>query len=137
MKKIIIPGVVVGIAMAVVMILFSLAAGALFPSLQVEYKNANLFRPWSDPLMSLMFAEPIILGLILAWIWDKLKGAVKGNTAGKKAINFALTYWIITIPGMAMSWSTFPISLTMVLSWWISSLVQVFVGAWVLAKMNK
>jgi uncharacterized Tic20 family protein len=104
---------------------------------QAEYQNTDLFRPWSDPLMSLMFVQPIILGLILAWIWRKVKDMVKGKTAAQKAVNFALVYWVVAIPGMVMSWSTFHISLTMVLAWWVSILAQVFAGAWVLAKLNK
>ena len=87
--------------------------------------------------MSLMYVEPIILGLVLAWIWDKVKGVVKGATAAQKAWNFGLVYWVLAIPGMVMSWASFPISLTMVFTWWVSILAQAFVGAWILAKLNK
>lgn len=137
MKKIVVPGLAAGLAMLVVMMVISFASGSLFPSVQAEYQNTNLFRPWSDPLMSLMFMQPFILGLVLAWIWNRVKGIVKGVTPGKKAINFALVYWVVAIPGMVMSWSTFQISLAMVITWWISILAQAFAGAWVLAKMNK
>ena len=137
MKKIFVPGVAAGLAMLVVTTVLGIVLGILFPSVQAEYQNIDLFRPWSDPLMSLMFAAPVVSGLILAWIWNAVKGGIKGDNGRKKWVYFGMAYWAVTIPGMVMSWGTFDISLLMVATWTVSNLAQALTGAWVLSKMNK
>jgi hypothetical protein len=106
------------------------------PGLAAEYQNPALFRPWSDPLMSIYFAFPFLLGLALAWVWDRVKGLLPG-AIWQRALGLTLGYFLIsTIPGMTITYSSFPVSLAMVLSWTVSSVVQVYCGTLVLAKMN-
>lgn len=137
MKKTITTGLVAGF----VMLLVSMATGwifnAMIPVLGEEYMNASLFRPWSDPIMSLYYLYPFILGIVLSWVWTKTRTLFSGTEARKRGI-FALSYWAITnIPGMFITYSSFPVSVAMVVSWSISSLVQVYAGSWVLAKMTR
>ncbi|MGZ5244555.1 MAG: hypothetical protein ACXWW0_11635, partial [Bacteroidia bacterium] len=73
MKKIILPGLLAGIVMLAVSLIFSWAMNFIAPGLQDEYRNPELFRPWSDPLMMLIFVHPFIVGIILAWVWDFVK----------------------------------------------------------------
>ncbi|MCX6817525.1 MAG: hypothetical protein NTU57_01580 [Candidatus Aenigmarchaeota archaeon] len=115
---------------------FGFALDALFPSLAAEYNNPALFRPWSDPLMSLYFVEPFVLGVIMAWFWNMAKGLIKETDAIKKGVYFGLGYWVITIPGMIMSYSSFPISLLMTVSWSLSIFVQVICAGILFAKLN-
>lgn len=135
MKKILLPGVLAGIAMLVVGMLISQLINMIFPALIAEYKT-TLFRPWSDPIMSLYFLYPFILGLALAWIWDKIKGVISG-TIVQRAGYLTLGYFLVsTIPGMLISYSSFPLSLTMIISWTISGVAQAFCAGLILAKMN-
>jgi hypothetical protein len=135
--KIIIKGLLIGLAM----LLTSWFAGQILyeihPQLEGEYRNILLFRPFSDPLMSLMFVNPFLVGLILAWIWSLAKDAIKGETIVMKGVNFGFAYWVITIPGMIMSYCSFPLSLSMVISWSVTILAQAMVAGIILARLNK
>lgn len=138
MKKIILPGLIAGIIMLVVGIGLGFLINLIFPVLKEQYNNTNLFRPWNDPLMSIYFLYPFILGLVLAWLWNKIKSVFKEENLIKKGIFFGLTYWIISsIPGMIITYSSFLITLIMVLSWTFSSLVQVLVAGIIVALMNR
>ncbi|OGN92741.1 MAG: hypothetical protein A2Z75_08480 [Chloroflexi bacterium RBG_13_50_10] len=137
MKKIILFGLLAGLAMLVISVALSLLFNLIFPSVAAEYNNTNLFRPWSDPIMYLMLVEPFILGIILAWIFSITKDLFKTEKAWKKGIYFGLCYWVITIPGMVMSYSSFPISLIMVKTWSISILIQSIVAGLIYARFIK
>lgn len=100
----------------------------LIAPVQQEYAGNPVFRPWSDPLMSLMFLHPFILGIILTWFWKKL------NLNWWK---FTLAIWIFSFPGMLISYSTFPISLLMVLSWYLSMLAESVCASLIFAKFLK
>jgi hypothetical protein len=123
MKKVIIFGLLAGL----IMLALSMILGSVFhiiaPDLKSEYENANLFRPWSDPLMLLMFVQPFLVGIILAWIWQKTKGLFTGTELWKSGLCFGFIYWVTTIPGMVISYSTFQISLLMVANWTASNLL--------------
>jgi hypothetical protein len=137
MKKIVIPALVVAVATFIVSMIIGQAFNMLVPSLMNEYKTPGLFRPWDDPLMMMYFAYPLILGFIMAWLWDKTKTLFTGST-GSIIWNFAILFWLIfTLPGMFMTLSSFKISVIMVLSWTISNLGQAYIGALVVVKMNK
>ncbi|MFA5947639.1 MAG: hypothetical protein WC806_01540 [Candidatus Gracilibacteria bacterium] len=138
MKKIFTSGLVA----AVVMIALGMGVGylfnAIFPSLVYEYNNVNIYRPWSDPLMMLYFLHPILLGFMLAWGWDKIKKIASGKTDLCKGVRFGfITFVILTIPGMLISYASFQISLLMILSWTIGSFVQLLIAGMIYAKMNK
>jgi len=136
MKKII-AGLVAGVVMLGIGIFVGRIFQYFFPSLQIEYENTNLFRPWSDPIMLIVFVEPFILGLILAWLWDFTKSTIKGITPTEKGFYFGYFYWIITIPGMLMSFSSFPLSVTIVVSWSFTLLMQALSSGFLFSKILK
>lgn len=133
--------VIFGIMAGLVMLIAGMAVGSAFsyafPAIAAEYQNISLFRPWSDPLMSLYYAVPFATGLILAWLWINLKDKISEKNAMKKGISFGLVYWIITIPGMAMSYSSFPVSPAMVASWSVSGLIQAICAGLIFSKLLK
>ena len=129
------------LAVGAIMLVIGMLIGQLFqiiiPSLKSEYMNPGLFRPWSDPLMLLMYAEPFVIGFILVWLWDKTNTLFKGDTSLEKGLKFGFAYWIITIPGMIMSYSSFPVSLQLVVSWSVSGLIQTLCAGIYLSKVLK
>jgi len=132
MKKIIVPGLAAGLLMLLVSLLLTPILYLVFPGLPAEYQTPGLFRPWSDPLMSLIFVHPILLGLILAWVWDQVKSAV-GN-----GLKFGVGVWLIaSVPGMFISYSSFYLSLAMITSWTLLALVQLIFAGMVYARLNK
>ncbi len=137
MKKILLSGLLAGVVMIIVALAIGQVLNFIVPSVEKEYHNQNLFRPWSDPLMSLMFVEPFILGIILAWIWSKVKDLIKHEAFWRRGVCFGFVYWVITIPGMIMSYSTFPISLIMTVSWSASIFVQAICAGLIFSKIIK
>ena len=122
-------GLIAGVAALVVGFGINWLAGVIFPSITQEYQNPNIFRPWTDPLMMAYFAHPFILGLVLAYLWDKLKA--------KDALEFAKLYFIIAaIPGMFVSYTSFQLSLLMILVWTVSGFLQAFVAGLVFARLQ-
>jgi hypothetical protein len=137
MKKIIWTGLVAGVAMAIVNAALNPIFNALFPWLQDAYMNNPVFRPWDDPIMMLFFLYPILLGLALAYVWDKTKNLFKGSVVNK-GLNFGLIFFfVVGLPTFLINFSSFNLPLVMILSWTFMSLVNGFVAGFVLAKLNK
>ena len=122
-------GLLAGLANLVLGFVINWLAGAVLPTVASQYQNTAMFRPWSDPLMTVYFAYPFILGLVLAYLWDKV---------GKpKPLEFAKFYFIIaTIPGMFITYTSFQISLLMVLLWAATGFIQAWVAGWVFTKVK-
>jgi hypothetical protein len=134
-KKIIGAGLLVGLINFLATTVVSKLFGVIFPAINAEYQNPNLFRPWSDPLMLLYFIYPFLLGVILAWFWNKTKTIFGEDIRG--GIKFGFAYWIIAgIPGMFITYSSFQVSLTMVLSWTVSGLVAALLAGIIFSKLN-
>lgn len=137
MKKIVIPGLLAAVLMTIVGMGIGMIFNAAVPSLGEEYMNPAIFRAWDEPLMQLFFVYPFILGFALAWVWDKVKGLIKGNM-WKRGLVFGLVFFLIgSIPGMFISYSTFQVSFLMVLSWTLNGLTNGVISGWVFAKLNK
>jgi len=137
MKKILVPGLAAGVVMLIASVLLMMAFSAIFPALNSEYATA-LFRPWSDPLMYYIYLQPFVVGILLAYAWQKVKTVVKAKSPVKRGSKFGFAVWVIFgIPGMLITLSTFNISTLMVSTWAFSGLVQYLLGGITLAKLNK
>jgi len=137
MKKILVPGLAAGIAMFVVMMAISMVFAVVFPELNTEY-NSAVFRSIGDPLSYYMFLHPILVGLLLAIVWQNTQGIMKEKKPGKKGTMFGFYIWLILgIPGMLMSLSSFNLSVLIVLSWTVSILFQYLTAGIVFAYMDK
>lgn len=129
-------GLIAGVAVLVVGVGINFLAGAVLPGIQKEYQNPSLFRPWEDPLMMAFFLYPFIFGLVGVYLWSLLKDKLKGDET-KKAYEFAKIYFIVaTIPGMFITYTSFQISLTMVLLWAVTGFVEAFVAGYIFAKVK-
>jgi hypothetical protein len=136
--KILLSGLLIGLLNLIVGVGSSFIVNPLIPTIQQEYQNPNIFRPWSDPLMLLYFLHPFVLGIMLALVWDKVNKIVEGRTLLAKGIRFGFYVWLVsTIPGMLISYSSFQLSFMMIASWSISGLLQVVIAGIVLAVLNK
>jgi hypothetical protein len=138
MKKIVLIGLLGGLAILALGMASSQVFHMLAPSLKTEFENPNLFRPWSDPLMLLFFVHPFLLGIILAWVWSKVNTVVTGDTDVTKGVNFGVAVWLVaTVPGMLISYSSFPISFLMILSWTSSAFMELIIMGILFAKTLK
>jgi hypothetical protein len=135
-KKVIASGLFSGLIIFIASMLISKIFGVIFPWLNAEYINESIFRPWSDPLMLLYFVYPFLLGIILAWLWQKTKSIFGENIKG--GINFGIVYWAITsIPGMFITYSSFRVSLLLVTSWSVAGLIGAILAGIVFVKLDK
>lgn len=131
-------GLLAGLAILVVGFIFSWVIGSIFPGVMNEYDNLSIFRPWDDPLMTAYFAYPFILGTALSYLWQIIDKKIKGEDEVGRAMDFAKIYFFIaTIPGMFISYTTFNLSLLMILLWTISGYIDAFIAGWIFAKIKK
>ena|SRR3989344_6534424 len=138
MKKIFLQGIIAGCAGLVMALVMNVVINFIFPGLVFEYDNPSLFRPWSDPLMSLYFVYPFVLGIVLAFVFSKTRKLFVKAGYISTGIRFGGLFWFLTsIPGMLMSYSTFPVSLLMIFSWSLGSLAEIVASSIVLAKLQK
>jgi hypothetical protein len=136
MKKIVWPGLVAGFAMLIVGMIISFLMQWIFPSLAAEYAS-GLMRPWTDPLMTVFFLYPFILGIALAWAWNKSKSLFKGTPAQRgRAFGWSVVI-ISTIPGMFVTYTSFNISFLMVFGWLLNGIVYSLIAGCIFARMNK
>jgi membrane protease YdiL (CAAX protease family) len=136
-KKTFLIGLLSGVIILVVGLIMNWILNLIFPSLVADYQNLSVFRSWSDPLMALYFVYSFLVGIIFVWMWPKTKQFFGTDKECKRGARFGFTYWAITLPGLVMSYGTFPVSFAMVLSWTISGLLQAIAGGIVCAKMLK
>lgn len=138
MKRIILVGLLAGLAMLVVAMITNFLFVFLFPALIGEYNNPYLFVPWTELRFSLMYVYSFLLGILLAWVWYHVKGVIKAKGFVEKGIRFGVIYWIVSsIPGLVITYGTFPISLVMFSSWLVGCLVQVMCAGVIYAKLLK
>ena len=125
MKKLLIPGFVAAIAIFIGGALSQYFFNSMNDSLSKEVETFGEFRSMKDPLMYIYFIYPLVLGYILAWLWDWGQSKIRGNKF-VKVFRFTLGYWIIAIvPGMLMTFSTFKLSGMMIMSWTVGAFMQV------------
>jgi hypothetical protein len=137
MKKIISSGFVAGLVLLIMSFGLSILANFLLPSLATEYESA-IFRPWSDPRMWLYFLYPFTLALLLSWVWNETKSLIKATTQYKKGLKFGLiAFFVLSIPGMLITYASFNVSMLMILTWTISGLLDCIISGLIFSRMNK
>jgi hypothetical protein len=135
-KKTIIATVIAGIVALILSVVFMQFWNIVFPTLASEYMNA-MFRPWSDPWMSYVFVNPFVMAFIMSIVYCAVKDSFKSKDALKNGLYYGLLVTLFGVSGMLMTYSTFVISGTMVLSWLLSSVVQYLATGVVIAYVFK
>ncbi len=136
--KLFLYGVLAGVGIFIVSLAVSFLSQLLMPGITMEYTNQNVFRPWSDPVMSLYYLYPFVLGVILSFVWEKTKKLITDKNYFQRGLKFGLWYWVASsIAGMLITYSSFQVSLPLVLSWTTGGLFEAIVAGVILAKVNK
>lgn len=132
MKKVIGPGLLLGVIILVIGMITSYLF-MFIPSVAAEY-NSGFMRSWQDPLMMAFFLYPFILGLVFAWLWAKTKTSFKGKWRG---CYFGwLLFFLTTVPGMFITYTSFNLSFLIVLSWTVSGFLSAKIAGFFLAWIN-
>jgi hypothetical protein len=134
MKKIITSGLVAGVVLLVLSILGLYATIWFFPTLAAQYYDPA-FDSQSGRYM-IYYAHPFVIGLALAWFWDRFKVVLKGSFL-TRGIEFGLAYALVAIfPVMWLTYSALSVSLAMVGTWLAFGLLQGVVAGLVFGKTN-
>ncbi len=131
-KATIISGVIGFVISFILMILFTM----LFPGLEAEYVS-SLFRPWSDPLMYYVYLNPFVFSFFMSIIYYVMKDSLNMGKKKlcKKGVHFGVLIWLLGIPGMLMTYSSFSISAEMVASWTLQMLILYAVYGVIIVKV--
>ena len=135
MKKVIPIGLLAGLLILIVGMLISQLFQLAAPELKSEYENTELFRSMNDPIMSLFYIHPFVLGMFFSWVWNLTKRLFMQQHIWQRGSVFGVIYWLTTLPGMLISFSSFQVSLTMVVSWSLAALVEGVLAGILCAKM--
>jgi hypothetical protein len=134
MKKIVTSGLIAGVVLLVLSILGLYATIWFFPTLAAQYYDPA-FDSQSGRYM-IYYAHPFVIGLALAWFWDRFKVVLKGSFL-TRGIEFGLAYALVAIfPVMWLTYSALSVSLAMVGTWLAFGLLQGVVAGLVFGKTN-
>lgn len=134
MKKIITSGLLAGVVLLILSVLGLYATIWLFPTVAAQYYDPA-FDNQSGRYM-IYYAHPFVIGLALAWFWDRFKGALKGSFL-TKGIEFGLIYTLVAIfPAMWLTYSALSVSLVMVATWLAFGLLQGLIAGLVFERTN-
>lgn len=134
MKNVLVPGLIAGVVLLAISFAMLYGGIRMFPGLADEYYNP-VFASESNRNF-LFFIHPFVLGLALAWFWERFKGQFAGGQL-IRGIELGFVYTIVaTLPAMWITFSAINISLTMVLTWLLYGFIQATVAGLVFAKMN-
>jgi len=132
MKKVIGPGLLLGIIILVVGLIINYLF-MFIPSVNADY-NTSFMRNLQDPLMMFFFLYPFILGLVFAFLWDKTKSSFKGKMRG---CSFGwLLFFLTTFPGMWITYTSFNLSFLTVFGWTLAGLINAKIAGFFLVWIN-
>ena len=118
----------IGLVMFVTGGIFHLVTPLIFPSLEPEYTNTALFRPWDGWTRYYMIAHPFAFGLIFTFVYIWLdrsqvsaplfRGAIGGLTYG------FLVFLVGSLPVFLLAFASFQVSAKVVVAWIVQNFVQ-------------
>lgn len=134
MKKIISSGLIAGIVLLVLSIGMLYAMILALPNLAEQYYNP-IFRSGGERNM-LFYLHPFVLGLALAWFWDRFKDKFTGSIL-LRGFELGLVYGVVAIlPTMWITFSAINISITMVATWLLYGFLQAVVAGILFSWLN-
>jgi hypothetical protein len=134
MKKILLAGLVAGIALLILSIVGLYATVWIFPGIAQEYFNPALDVQSSRVMI--YYIHPFIIGIALSWFWSRTKTVLAGSFL-TRGIEFGLIYAFVALfPIMWLIYSAMSISLAMVSTWFALGLLQSVVAGLIFEKMN-
>jgi cation transporter-like permease len=119
MKKVIVAGLLAGIVILVV--------GMVFGSLTADmYKMspAGMWKPMGGNWFTQMVIYDIVVGLILSYVFSIVSNAIPGSGL-QKGLIFGLLMWLVgNVPGLGITYLTMNIRNKLILMWLLNGLVN-------------
>lgn len=136
MKKIVFSGLLAGFIMLVLNILFNFATMKFCPSIIAQYNNPELYRSMKDPITMLFFVHPFLVGMVLAFVWDKTKVLFTAKKFLCRGSQFGLMYMLVVLPGLFISYVSSPYTIEVVASWGVNVLITSVAAGILFEKVN-
>jgi len=134
MNKIIISGVVAGIALLLVGIFGLYSTIWFFPALASQYFDPAFAFQSSRNMV--FYLHPFVIGMALSWFWSFTKGSLTGAFL-VRGLKFGVMYALIaTFPMMWLIYSSLSVSLGLVATWLALGLLQGIVAGLVFEFTN-
>lgn len=134
MKKIFLNGLITGAILLLLSYLLLVITVRVLPDLAWEYFGPSFNTASSRNV--LFYIHPFLLGLALAWFWDRFKGLFKGVWI-LKGLEMGIMYALIaTLPSMWITFSAINVSFEMIGTWFLYGLFQSIIAGEVLARLN-
>lgn len=134
MRKVLINGIITGVILLVVSIALLFITVRIMPALAWEYFGPS-FNTEGDRDF-LFYIHPFLIGIALAWLWNRVKSVFTGNWI-LKGMEMGLMYALVaTLPAMWITFSAINISVEMVLTWFLYGLFQAIISGLILARLN-
>lgn len=134
MKKIIMSGLVAGVALLTLSVFGLFVTIWVFPTIASQYFDPA-FDMQSSRVM-IYYIHPFIISLALSWFWQRFKGSLTGSFI-TRGVEFGFIYMLVAIlPMMWMIYAAMSISLEMVLTWFALGWLQAIIAGLIFEKMN-
>lgn len=134
MKKILLPGLVAGVALLALSYVVLFLIIRVAPVLAEQYYNP-IFWPGADRAF-LFYLHPFILAMALSWFWNRFRDQLT-TTGTMRGVEMGFVYALIaTLPSMWITFSAINVSLMMVLSWFVYGFFQAAVSGLIFSRMN-
>lgn len=131
-KKFLIGGILSGIVILVVSMAISYAMQALF-----NYNVLALggMRTVNDPIMTLFFVHPWVLGFAMAFLYPYVKQSLKGSAMGR-GFDFGLITWVVAgLPSAFLVFSSMDYPLGFHISAVVGGILSMIFAGIVIAKV--
>jgi TRAP-type mannitol/chloroaromatic compound transport system permease small subunit len=128
-KKVVGHGLLLGLIMLIVGNIINYLF-MLIPSVKADYYS-GIMRSWQDPLMTVFFLYPFILGIVFAGLWNAVKSSFKGKMRG-----CYFGWWLFfltTLPGMFITYTSFNLTFLTILGWLVVGLINAKIAGFYLA----
>lgn len=126
--------ILTGVILSVISLKFSYFTHFITSKLDQNYSNTCLMRSFVDPIRWWFFVQPFVISIIMAFAWNSIKEKFKNNFNTARGPLFGLLFWIISLPSLLLSYSIFPISLLLTITWALSGLSQSIVAGFIFSK---
>ena len=106
-------------------VVFHFGVKTLAPSIQTEYENAELFRPWAGWTSTYMLVHPFLFGVIFSAVYLVLNSP-NGPLAGWRggAIYGAGVFLVGSLPVFLLAFASFKVSPEVIGCWVAQNLCQ-------------
>ena len=138
MKKVLGIGFLCAVFIFLLGILFNVIFGFLFPEFAAIYADEGIFRNVNTAASGLFWFYPLVLGISLAVVWNKIKKVFEKDSVFVSGLKFGIVYFFVSaLPTFFVNVGSFNLPVMMVFSWMIISFGNGVVCGWTFALLDK